>query len=105
MMERVVRANYEDGYSVLELIPKSYWQYKFYPPDEYQNCERISVGCYVNGPQRSLCYELFRLSDLPNDFISAQDLEAILSNLHDRTTIKRLERPPNQSCQKSADAG
>jgi hypothetical protein len=78
-----------------ELLPKSQWQYKFYPPDEYDGCKRIVIGCYVKGPKRTLSYELFRLSDLPNNYISAQDLEAILSNLLDIPTIQRFERLPN----------
>jgi hypothetical protein len=78
-----------------ELLPKSNWQYWFYPPDEHQNCERIVVGGYVKGPNRTLSYELFLLSDLPNDFVSAQDLETILVNLLDRSSLQRFERLPS----------
>jgi hypothetical protein len=69
-----------------------YW---FYPPDEYQNYERLVVGCYVKGLKRTLSYELFSLSDLPNDFVSTEDLEAILINLFDRSSIRCFEQLPN----------
>lgn len=66
-----------------------YW---FYPPDEYQSCERIVVGCYAKGPNRTMSFEMFRLSDLPNDFVGAEDLEAINAKLLDRSAIKCFEQ-------------
>jgi hypothetical protein len=78
-----------------ELLPKSAWMYWFYPPDEHQNRERVVVGCYVKGPKRTLSYELFPFSELPNEFVSAQDLEAIIVNLLDRSAIQRFEQLPN----------
>jgi hypothetical protein len=78
-----------------KLIPKSSWMYWFYPPDEHQNCERIVVGCYVKGPERVLSYELFPLSELPNNVVSAEDLKAILANLVDRSSLQRFEHLPN----------
>jgi hypothetical protein len=69
-----------------------YW---FYPPDEYQSCERIVVGCYVKGPKRTMSFEMFRLSDLPNDFVGAEDLEAINANLIDRSAVQCFEQLPS----------
>jgi hypothetical protein len=80
-----------------ELLPKSAWRYWFYPPDEWSDCERITIGCYVKGPKRSLSYELFRISDLPNDFVSAQELESILVNLPDRFTIASWQQWPQDA--------
>lgn len=47
------------------------------------------------GAQTHPSYELFRLSDLPNGFVSAQDLEAILVNLFDRSSLQRFECLPD----------
>jgi hypothetical protein len=78
-----------------ELLPKSYWRYWFEPANECVQYDRIIVGCYVKGPKRTLSYQLFPLSDLPNDFVGAEDLECILSNLDDRSTMHRFETLPN----------
>jgi hypothetical protein len=78
-----------------KLLPKSAWMYWFYPPDEHENHERIVVGCYVKGPKRTLSYEVFSLSDLPNGLVNAEDLEAILINLLDRSAIQRFEHLNN----------
>lgn len=77
-----------------ELLPKSYWIYMFHPLDGLRDHEQIIIGCYErgNGAVRSLDYEVFRLSDLPNDFVGAPDLEFILANIGDRRTVREFER-------------
>jgi hypothetical protein len=78
-----------DGYR--ELLPKHRWTCSFYPANECVSYNRIVLGCYVKGPKRVLDYEQFAVSDLPNDFVSAQDLEAILVNLRDFAAFQRFE--------------
>ena len=78
-----------------ELLPKRVWRYWYEPANESIKVERIILGCYVKGPNRTLSHEVFRLSDLPNDFVSAQDLECILSNLLDRSNMHRFETLPD----------
>ncbi len=81
-----------------ELLPREHWTYCFEPPNEVRDYEFIIVGCFVKGTERCLSYELFKLSDLPNDFVSAVDLEAILSNVHDRSVMHSFETlPRNQN--------
>ena len=78
-----------------ELLPKSEWQYCFYPANEWVQFDRIVVGCFVKGPERCLSYEQFALSDLPNYYVPLQDLECILSNLLDQVTVRRFEQLPS----------
>lgn len=78
-----------------ELLQERYWSYSYEPANEFVPYDRIVVGCYVKGPSRTLSYEVFRVSDLPNDFVGAQDLEAILVNLLDRSAFQRFEQLPD----------
>lgn len=78
-----------------ELLPKRRWRYSYEPANEFVPHDRIVVGCYVKGPKRTLSYEVFHISDLPNDFVSAEDLEAIRVNLLDISAFQSFEELPD----------
>lgn len=78
-----------------ELLPKKFWRYSYEPANESVGYSRITVGCYVNGPNRVLSHEVFPLSDLPNDYVGSEDLGYIVANLVDVSAFQRFETLPD----------
>lgn len=85
--------------TLFKRISKQDWWYCFYPANEIAP-ERIVIACwrkYFSFEPRNVAtlgYEQFDIADLPNDFVNAEELEAILSNVVDRREFQKFEQLP-----------
>lgn len=72
---RVPLSHFKFGYR--RLLPKSQWRSTYCLANEALPFDRVLIGCYVTGPGNSLSYEHFAVRDLPNVFMSLEELDAL----------------------------